>query len=275
MTFGQLLQKGIRYLEKREIADAKVDAWLLMEYVWDIERSYYILHKDDTIAEDKRRKYEVLLKQRSEHIPLQYLTHRAYFMGLSLYVNEHVLIPRMDTEVLVETALKYAAKNARILDLCTGSGCILLALLQQRENCEGVGVDISPEALQVARKNARQLKIDAKFIESDLFSKVLGEFDLVVSNPPYIRSDVIPSLMEEVREHEPMLALDGCEDGLFYYRKMICQAKEYLKPKGVILFEIGYDQGEAVSDMLSGAGYRQVQVISDLAGHDRVVMGCN
>jgi release factor glutamine methyltransferase len=273
MTFGQLLKKGIEYLEDMEIADAKVDAWLLMEFIWDIDRSYYFLHRDDMIIEDKRQEYEYLLEQRGRHIPLQYLTHRAYFMGLSFYVDEHVLIPRMDTEVLVETALKYIYPGAQVLDLCTGSGCILLALLQKRQDCEGVGVDISPEALQVAEKNARRLKVDTEFIQSDLFSGVSGAFDLILSNPPYIPSCVIPDLMEEVREHEPVLALDGREDGLFYYRNIIAEAREYLKPKGRLLFEIGYDQGKAVSDMLSQAGYGQIQVISDLAGQDRVVMG--
>jgi len=273
MTFRSLLQYGVQYLEEHQVADASVDAWLLMEFVWNMNRSCYFLHADDIITEGKKQEYLLLLLKRGNHIPLQHLTHTAYFMGLSFYVNEHVLIPRMDTEVLVETALASIPRKARVLDMCTGSGCILLSLLHEQKDCSGLGVDISEEALKVAGINGERLGINAEFLKSNLFEKVEGIFDLIVSNPPYIPSQVIPQLMSEVKDHEPVLALDGKADGLYFYRKIISQAWAYLKPDGWLMFEIGSDQGEALDRMLTEADYEGVRIIKDLAGHDRVAIG--
>lgn len=273
MTFRSLLQYGVQYLEEHQVADASVDAWLLMEFVWNMNRSCYFLHADDIITEEKKQEYLLLLFKRGNHIPLQHLTHTAYFMGLSFYVNEHVLIPRMDTEVLVETALKSIPHKARVLDMCTGSGCILLSLLHEQKDCSGLGVDISEEALKVAGINGERLGIEAEFLKSNLFEKVAGTFELIVSNPPYIPSQVIPQLMAEVKDHEPVLALDGKADGLYFYRKIISQASAYLKPNGWLMFEIGNDQGEALDQMLAEADYEGVRIIKDLAGHDRVAIG--
>lgn len=273
MTFRNLLQYGVRYLEEHQAADASVDAWLLMEFVWNMNRSCYFLHADDIITEEKKQEYLSLLFKRGNHIPLQHLTHTAYFMGLSFYVNEHVLIPRMDTEVLVETALTSIPHKARVLDMCTGSGCILLSLLHEQKDCSGLGVDISEEALKVAGINGERLGIEAEFLKSNLFEKVDGTFELIVSNPPYIPSQVIPQLMAEVKDHEPVLALDGKADGLYFYRKIINQASAYLKPNGWLMFEIGNDQGEALNQMLTEADYEGVRIIKDLAGHDRVAIG--
>ena len=207
-------------------------------------------------------------------------------MGFEFYVNENVLVPRQDTETLVEKALEIlkGRKSPRILDMCTGSGCILLSLLALTEEAQGVGADVSPMALQVAKKNADSLGVAdrADFVESDLFltpffqektGKDMPLYDILISNPPYIRSADIEELMEEVRDHDPRLALDGHEDGLYFYRKIVSEGKLFLKKDGWMLFEIGYDQGENVSKLLEKAGFRQVQVIQDLAGLDRVVIG--
>ena len=210
-------------------------------------------------------------------------------MGLEFMVNEAVLIPRQDTEILVEEALKNLHDGMRILDLCTGSGCILISLLYYSNQCSGVGIDISGEALRVARENAERLldgrkvlkEIDgqvaevfpADFLKSDLTEAAEGDFDMIVSNPPYIESKVIETLMPEVREHEPMLALDGSEDGLLFYRRIVGESRQVLKPGGMLLFEIGYNQGAAVKKLMEDAGYLEVQVVKDYAGLDRVVTG--
>ena len=197
-------------------------------------------------------------------------------MGLEFDVNEHVLIPRQDTEILVEEALRELRDGMDILDMCTGSGCILISLLRYSNDCTGLGVDISEEALAVAEGNARKLlapDCQARFIKSDLFGEVDGMYDMIVSNPPYIPSGVIDSLMPEVREHEPLGALDGREDGLWFYRRITGECRKYLKPGGMLFYEIGYDQGASVSEILSGEGFGEIQVTKDYAGLDRVVSG--
>ena len=188
-------------------------------------------------------------------------------------MNEHVLIPRFDTEILVEEVMKELHDGFSILDMCTGSGCILLSLLKYSNNCSGVGVDISENALAVAKENQKRLGLDASFVQSDLFEQITGKYDIIVSNPPYIRSDVIPTLMEEVRLHEPVLALDGTEDGLFFYRKIVKESTDYLNGGGWLFFEIGYDQGEAVKKLMEENGFKNVKVVKDYAGLDRVVLG--
>ena len=215
-----------------------------------------------------------MLEKRSAHIPLQQIIGRQSFMGLDFYVDENVLIPRQDTELLVEEALKELHDGMRILDMCTGSGCILLSLLKYSNDCEGIGADISEEALKVVERNRVQLGLEnAAFIRSDLFEAVEGKFDLLVSNPPYICSDVIDTLMPEVREHEPRQALDGSADGLHFYRRILAECRAYLKPGGMLLFEIGYDQGEAVKRLMEENGFLEVEVKKDYGGLDRVVLG--
>lgn len=274
MTFRELLGQGTDYLSNCQIADAAIDAWQLMEYVWDVDRSYYLIHSDDIIIEAKHKEYDRLLEKRGTHIPLQHLTHRAYFMGLSFFVNDDVLIPRQDTETLVEVVLDQIPADGRVLDLCTGSGCILLSLLHEKKDISGTGADISQAALAVAKKNSEQLGIRADFIESDLFEQVQSTFDVIVSNPPYIPTGEIPALMPEVRNHDPIQALDGKTDGLYFYRKIISQSKQFLLNDGLLAFEIGNGQGAAVQEMLHMAGYEKVRIIKDLAGLDRVVTGC-
>jgi release factor glutamine methyltransferase len=194
-------------------------------------------------------------------------------MGLRFRVNSSVLVPRQDTETLVEEALKRITPGMKVMDMCTGSGCILISILKNCNGLEGWGYDVSKQALQVAKENAKLNDVAANFEWSNLYENVMDTFDVIVSNPPYIPTDEIAGLMPEVSQYEPVLALDGKEDGLFYYRKLIAGCREFLRPEGMLLFEIGYDQGAAVSKMMRYAGFSEVSVIQDLAQHDRVVFG--
>lgn len=274
MQYAKLYQIGKEQLQKAGITDAELDARLLLEFICHTDRNALYAHGDQEIEDEKMHDFLQLIEKRAVHIPLQHLTGEQNFMGLYFLVNEHVLIPRQDTEILVEEIMRDLHDGIRILDMCTGSGCILLSLLHYSNDCSGVGVDVSEDALAVARQNADRLaEKQAVFIQSDLFEKVEGSFDLIVSNPPYIRSQEIAGLMPEVREHEPHLALDGKDDGLHFYREIIKGAMPHLKRGGQLFFEIGYDQGEAVQALLAANGYTEIAVVKDYAGLDRVVYG--
>ena len=274
MQYAKLYQIGKEQLQKAGITDAELDARLLLEFICHTDRNALYAHGDQEIEDEKMQDFLQLIEKRAVHIPLQHLTGEQNFMGLYFLVNEHVLIPRQDTEILVEEIMRDLHDGIRILDMCTGSGCILLSLLHYSNDCSGVGVDVSEDALAVARQNADRLaEKQAVFIQSDLFEKVEGSFDLIVSNPPYIRSQEIAGLMPEVREHEPHLALDGKDDGLHFYREIIKGAMPHLKRGGQLFFEIGYDQGEAVQALLAANGYTEIAVVKDYARLDRVVYG--
>ena len=273
MTYREAITFGEQSLEEAGIAEAKNDAWLLLARVCQIDRTYYYVHMAEDMPQKQQESYELFIRKRAERVPLQYITGEQEFMGLQFLVNQNVLIPRQDTETLVEQALKLAEPGMHILDMCTGSGCILISILSRTEGAVGVGCDISGPALLVAKENARLNRVSAVFRESDLFENVTEQFDMIVSNPPYIRSEEIAGLMPEVAQYEPIGALDGKEDGLYFYRKIVQDSREHLKFGGCLLFEIGYDQAEAVSDMLNTAGYIEIQVIQDLTGKDRVVIG--
>ena len=273
MNYTEAFLLGMQKLKEAEIGEAQLDARLLLEEVCRTDHNTLLCHGDREVSEAEEEQYRKALEQRAVHVPLQHLLGYQDFMGLRFQVNEHVLIPRQDTEILVEEAMRYLHDGMRILDLCTGSGCILLSLLHYSNDCEGTGVDISKEALQVAALNAELLGIKADFLKSDLYEKVTGKFDLLVSNPPYIERKVIPTLMEEVREYDPYIALDGGEDGLDFYRRIIGGAQDYLKRGGQILMEIGSGQAQAVSELLREAGFKEIDVCRDFAGLDRVVSG--
>lgn len=304
MTLKTGYTEAKRWLEESGIEEASLDAWLLLEHVTGISRASYYADPDREMSPDEWRRYSELVGRRAERVPLQHITGTQEFMGLVFEVNEHVLIPRQDTEILVEQALAFigsgkvpAAENSRtrILDMCTGSGCILLSVMHWAESyrqkalrkagdtarggekqdiiIEGTGADISPKALAVAEKNARRLGISAGFVESDLFGAVRGKYGMILSNPPYIRTDEIKDLQEEVRLHDPVIALDGREDGLYYYRRIVRESRSYLDEGGALLFEIGCDQAEAVSGLMRGVGFSEITVKKDLAGLDRVVSG--
>ncbi len=284
MTLEEAYNKGKSILADSGIEDAAQDAlWMLLE-VCGIDKAYYLAHGNDevniTCQDGRESRYFAMVSKRSEHIPLQHILGYTEFMGLRFEVNGDVLIPRQDTETLVEEALQHVHDGMRILDLCTGSGCILISLLNYSNDCTGVGSDISDAALAVARRNAENILsgrtadgIRYEFVRSDLFENIEGRFDIIVSNPPYIRTDVIDTLAPEVKDHDPMIALDGGEGGITFYERIVGKLDDHLLPGGCVLFEIGYDQGEAVSALLKDKGYLDVKVIKDYSGNDRVVMG--
>ena len=278
MTYRECYEQGCRTLQAAGIEEAALDARLLLEAVCGTDRNDLLVHGEQPVAPEAEEKYLNWIRQRAEHIPLQQLTGEQGFMGLTFNVNEHVLIPRQDTEILVEEVLKELHDGMRVLDMCTGSGCILLSLLHYSNDCEGLGVDLSAEALEVAGRNVLKVLTPEKaehahFLQSDLFEKVEGKFEIIVSNPPYIASAEVEKLMPEVRDHEPRMALDGTEDGLYFYRRIIEEAGKHLVSSGMLFFEIGYDQGQAVSELMRTEGYCDVQVVQDYAGLDRVVFG--
>ena len=330
ITCGEALRIGEAYLQGCGICDAAADAWLLFEFVTGMSRAHFLAERGALAQQAAAARYRDLLLRRGAHIPLQHLTGEQEFMGFPFYVNEHVLIPRQDTETLVEEALKrlpiakrfemaaapcrrtqvrgryfsrppiakrfemaaatcrrtkVRGRYFRVLDLCTGSGCIAVSLAklgpdgaesQIPEEAGHVGVqidatDISEAALAVARRNAKRNHAAVRLIQGDLFENVSGPYDMIVSNPPYIRTGVIAELDEEVRLHEPQLALDGHKDGLYFYRRIAGESGAYLKDGGFLLLEIGYDQSEAVEALLREAGFEEIRTVKDLAGLDRVV----
>ena len=271
-TLHELRGYGEAVLRDAGIADAKTDAWLLLEHTVSIKKSYYFMNMQEIVPEEKADYYMSLVQKRAARIPLQYLTGEAWCYGNRFLVDHHVLIPRQDTEILIEEALKRLHTGMHVLDLCTGSGCILISLLKQKM-ISGTGTDLSADALKVAQKNAKLHRVDAEWIVSDLFEKVEERFDLIVSNPPYIPADIIPRLDPEVRDHEPHMALEGGTDGLDFYRRITEEAGEYLKEQGWLCVEIGYDEGDAVRQMFEENGFMEISVTRDYAGLDRVVSG--
>lgn len=274
MTYKQALEKGIKILEAERIIDARIDAWYLLSYVSQLTKAKYFLVQNDEIDELTLFKYKEALLKRAEHVPLQHITGEQEFMGINFWVNEHVLIPRQDTETLVEEALKVTPSGSHVLDLCTGSGCVIISLVVLGQGLTGAGIDISDEAIAVAKDNGNRLapgRID--FIQGNLWNPVLGKYNTIVSNPPYIPTEDIKGLAEEVKDHEPLIALDGAEDGLFFYRQIVGHAAEYLASDGWLLVEIGFDQGPDVYALFVENGFKDIEVVKDLAGNNRVVKG--
>ena len=273
MNLGEAFEFGKTQLAAAGIEDASVDAWYLLEYVTGYDRMTYFLKVLEPLTKEQEEQYCEYISVRKSHVPLQHITGVQEFMGLEFCVNEHVLVPRQDTEVLVEYVLKVLEPGMSVLDMCTGSGCILISLLKMREGVSGTGVDISEDALKVAAKNRDKIGVDASLVQSDMFENVSGTYDVIVSNPPYIRTSVIEELEEEVKLHDPFIALDGKEDGLYFYRKIVEKSPEFLKNGGKLYFEFGHDQGEDVKKLMEESGFSKVSVKKDLAGLDRVVFG--
>ncbi len=268
----EALKCAVELLVNAGIPDAEVDAWYLFEHVTGMNRASYFLHKEDAMEEVQEKELSDLVRQRAQRIPLQYITGSQEFMGYSFLVSPATLIPRQDTEVLAEEVSR-VAEGKSVLDLCTGTGCILLSLAKMCRLTNAVGTDVSAEAIETAKNNAVRLEAAASFYCGDLFDAVPKgmRFDIIVSNPPYIPTAVIETLMPEVKEHEPMSALDGDADGLKFYREIIENANKFLTEKGLIFFEIGCEQGADVSKLLAENGFQNIRVIKDLAGLDRVV----
>lgn len=279
VTIRSAVHMGAELLRSHNIDNADYDSFALLSDINGMDRTYYFIHGNDPVSLEHMQMYRKHLQMRSEHVPLQHIIGKAYFYGYEFQVNSDVLIPRPDTEILVEEVKKVTDQNSTILDMCTGSGCIILTLACEKHLQKGIGIDISEKALTVAKKNKDNLKVDCvDLVQSDLFSVLNQEnqyenqlFDVIVSNPPYIRTDVISTLSEEVKNHDPMLALDGFEDGLYFYREITKDAKGFLKSGGWLCYEIGYDQAKDVSEIMRTNGYTDITVIQDLNGLDRVV----
>ncbi len=269
-TYNQLLQTGRVLLKEHKIADADLDAWYLLAHVFKMKRTDLLLKGNQSADEEGEKHYLELLERRSTHIPLQHILGSQEFMGLEFKVTKDVLVPRQDTELLVEEVLKYS-EDKSVLDMCTGSGCIIISLAKLGRIKYGVGVDLSEKALAVAAENADKHQVKVELIRSDLFDRVHGSYDIIVSNPPYIPSEDIEALMPEVRDYEPRMALDGSSDGLKFYRSISKAAKERLNHGGLIFYEIGYNQGEAVKEILTEEGLTDVIIKKDLSGLDRIV----
>ena len=268
-TLQQMLQWGTMQLENHNVPEASLDAWYLLEYVTGLKRAEYFLCQDELCSQNCQSKFQEAVRKRADRIPLQYIIGVQEFMGFPFRVNEHVLIPRQDTECLVELAIP-VVENRKVLDLCTGSGCIGISLAKLGNPKIVRGVDISSQALTIARENADLLQADITFQESNLFENITDKYDVIVSNPPYIPPAIIETLMPEVRVHEPRLALDGGMEGLDFYRRIAIEAKKVFEEEGVIFLEIGCEQGADVQRIFMQAGYHEVQVHQDLAGKDRV-----
>lgn len=276
MTYRECYDRGRAVLKTAGVLEADLDARLLLEYVCETNRNTLLAHGDREVTATEQSRYEALTARRADRIPLQQLTGVQEFMGLTFRVNEHVLIPRQDTEILVEEVLRKLHDGMRILDMCTGSGCILISLLHYSNECGGVGADISREALRVAEENAGRLLGAGRTVEfrqSDLFETISGKYEIIVSNPPYIERGEIPGLMPEVREHEPVAALDGGEDGLDFYREITEKSRAHLTGGGMLFFEIGCSQGAAVHECMRQNGFVETVIVKDYSGLDRVVYG--
>lgn len=297
---GQVLRFIKESLEDAGIEDGLAESWIILEWICGINRESFFLDSKAVVSAEDVKRVQHVLAERRRHVPLQYLMGSAAFMGYTFYVNEHVLIPRQDTECLVMRCLEILEEfsssqiaqdsdltvqmNAttiglssgqlpQVLDLCTGSGCIGISIKKSFPDARVALSDISEEALAVARKNAQANAVDVDICQGDLFEHLKGRYHMIVSNPPYIPSETIGELMPEVRDHEPGLALDGGRDGLDFYRRIVFEAKQHLELGGYLLFEIGMDQGEALKRILKSEGYSDIVIRKDLAGLDRIAEG--
>lgn len=272
MDWKTLLDEGTAYLDDAGILDAEQDAWYLLEFVTGMDRAAFFLHRWEESDETLVERYRDFIQKRMQHIPLQHLTGMQEFMGYFFLVNGDVLIPRQDTELLVEKVLPLLP-GRKALDLCTGSGCIAVSLALMEKTASVDASDVSEGALSVARQNAKRNGANVHFVKSDLLEQISDSYDVIVSNPPYVASAVVDTLMPEVREFEPRIALDGGEDGLDFYRRIVRQAREHLRPGGMLWLEIGYDQGDSVPELLEREGYYEISLFRDYGGRNRVVCG--
>lgn len=275
MTIKQAITKGMIMLKSNNVESPKLKARLLLQYILDKPRQYIIVYDNKEIDKQQQWQYFVNIEKLTKGVPLQHITHRQEFMKMDFFVDENVLIPRPDTEILVEEVIKIAQKynSTRILDLCTGSGAIAISLKKFVPNADITAVDISEKALEIAQRNAKKLETKINFLKSDLFDKLDNKkFDIIVSNPPYIRKDEIKKLSEEVQK-EPKIALDGGEDGLDFYRIITEQAINYLKTGSFLCFEIGYNQKNDVIKIIEDdQNYKNIYCKKDLYGNDRIII---
>lgn len=269
MKLYELLIYGKNKLRYAKDLEYDNNAELLMQFCFNLDRTGYFLASRDEVSDEKFKEYDSLLDRRVNNEPVQYITGRAFFMGHSFFVSRDVLIPRFDTEILVDTVLGFAQPEMKILDMCTGSGCIILSILS-KVKAYAVGADISKAALSVAKINAERLGISVNLVESDLFENINEKFDIIVSNPPYITYDEIPALERQVLDFEPETALIASDNGLFFYKEII-KNKEFLKNDGMLFFEVGHTQSSAVSELLKNAEFTDINTVRDFNGINRVV----
>lgn len=268
MTNRELYEYGKRRLLSEERDNETI---ILMEEVFGISRNDLFVHPDKDVDESRMTRFDEYISRRNNGEPVQYIIGHAPFYGIEFQTDKEVLIPRFDTEVLVEEVLKNVTGDMRLADICTGSGCILLSVMANCAGIEGIGTDISSKAVSLATRNNEKLGLNAKFIECDLFEGLDGLFDVIVSNPPYIETEVINGLEREVKDFEPRLALDGGADGLDFYKRIAKDSRKYLKKNGKLFFEIGYNEGNKVTEILRLYGFDDIKVLKDLNGLDRVV----
>ena len=273
-SYRKLLTKAANILKDANIENIEYDIKTILRDTFDIDYNKFVMDMDNEFETDKSLEYEFIsrIEKRKKYIPLQYIINKQNFYGLDLYVNESVLIPRYDTENIVDCIVKdfEGSKDISVLDLCTGSGCIAISL--KKNGFEKVfALDISDKALEVAKHNAYIHNADITFIKSDLYKELPNDirFDLIVSNPPYIRTGEIEKLDDEVKDFEPKLALDGGKDGLDFYKKILNLSKDFINKNGSLYFEIGYDQAKNVIDLAKKEGYYNIKIIKDLSGKDR------
>ncbi len=276
MNIEEILKKEINNLKQNNIENSTLKVKILLANILNVKKEYLLIHSEEEVKQEDKIKYENNINELIKGKPLQYITNKQEFMGLNFYVDENVLIPQPDTEILVEKAIEIAetTQKNKILDMCTGSGCIAISLAKNINNAQIIATDISNNALNVANKNAINHNVEnkIKFINSDMFNNIEEKFDIIVSNPPYIETVTINKLEIEV-QNEPHLALDGGIDGLKFYKIIANNAFKYLNENGYLLLEIGYNQQESVTQLLQDTGkYKNIETIKDLGGNYRVVI---
>ncbi len=281
VTYRSIYEEGRRRLEAAGVTDAALDARILLEEVCGTDLQTLLVYPERIVSREEALRYRSYVERRADREPTAMILGKWDFMGLTFYLNRSTLIPEQDTECLVERVLEWSRKRSRalerILDLCTGSGCILLSLLHLLPGTSGLGTDISGEALEAAERNAGNLQLTerVRLRQGDLWDPVGEErFDLIVSNPPYVPTKVIPTLAPEVCRGEPHAALDGGEDGLVFYRRILCEVGRHLNPGGAIIMESGFDEAADIAALMREAGLESIEIFKDYGGLDRVVQGC-
>ena len=280
MNIGSLLNLATKMLKSKEIDTARLDSQLILGKVLNKDKIYLMINSNKEVEKEKEEEFLNLINKRMENMPVRYILGEVDFMGLDFYIEEGVLIPRSDTEVLVEEVLKIIVEDEKlyVCDLCSGSGAIGISLAYYRKNIMVDLIDFYEKPEKISKKNIikNNLENQVKFIKSDLLKepiKELKKYDIIVSNPPYIKEDVIETLMDDVKNYEPRSALSGGDSGLIFYERIVEESKKVLKENGILAFEIGYDQGDFVSNIMKNNGYIDIKVVKDLAGLDRVVIG--
>lgn len=277
MKIKELINYGKKLLKENEIQDSSIIAKTLAQYILQMDRVKIVINEEKEVEEQEKTRYYLALIEIIQGMPIQYITNKQEFMNLEFYVDENVLIPQPDTEILVEEVINIAKQekeNMQILDICTGSGVIGISLSKNLENVHITMSDISIEALQIAKKNSeKHISLSkVEFIQSNMFENITNKYDVIVSNPPYIQRSVIETLTKNVQK-EPLIALDGGKDGLSFYKILANEAYKFLNNEGYLCMEIGYDQKEKVINLLNNIGkYKEIYSKKDLAGNDRIVV---